>query len=148
MLGGSGFTITPTISISSDDITYTDYVGARQVFAENFRYVIYRLDFLALDDASIIKFSEFRATISLKLEEETGEVEVEAADVGGTRVNFIKDFLDIQDIQVTAQDSFGVPVWVKNDVPNPEYFDILLFDQDGTRIDGKVNYRARGAINP
>jgi hypothetical protein len=148
---GEGATITPSISISTDGVTYTTYSGATQLFAENFRYVKYRIDFQALDNKSLLRLSEATARISLSLDEETQDIQCFAADHAsdGTLGYFTKDYLDVEDIQATPTGLvFGVAVVNFDDDPNPESFRVLLFDSEGDPMDGWVNIRIRGAVNP
>lgn len=148
---GTGLTITSTISISLDNITYVDYVGAEQLFAENFRYVKYRLDFVGLDNKSLARLKSATVRVSLAVEEETQVVEVDSADsgTGGTVVTFQKDYLDVQDIQATpVGTSFASTVVNFVDIQDPVLCKILLYDSDGTPISGDVNVRIRGAVNP
>lgn len=153
LLAGS-VTVTPLISTSEDNITYEDF-AASQAFATNFRYVKYRIEFTGADDKSLLRIFNPNARLSLKIDEEYSQVTANSADVSGTPslngtlVTFTKEFLDVRDIQASAQ---GVnayfPVVNFDDVPNPTGFRILLFDKDGTRVTGVVSYRVIGAVNP
>lgn len=148
VLGGT-VDIVPTISLSLDGSTYTDYAGVSSMLGVNFRYAKYRLDFDATTTAGFSRIYDIRARLSLETGEEYQIVDVFAADSGGTLVTFGLDFIDLQDLQVTAIGSAELKA-VANyvDAPNPTDFKILLFDASGTRIDGTVSYRAKGSVQP
>jgi hypothetical protein len=115
----------------------------------NFRYAKYRLDFDATDTTGLSRIHGLRARLSLETGEEYAIVDVFAADSGGTTVTFTTEFIDLQDLQVTAIGSAELKA-VANfvDAPNPTDFKVLLFDASGTRIDGTVSYRAKGSRIP
>lgn len=141
--------IVPTISVSEDDVLYTDYVGAAQVFAADFRYVHFRLDFQAYDDKAFARITNQRARFQVQEDEELGESAVLAADSGGTTITLTKSFLYVTNIQCTAAGTtYGVAVADRPTGINPTTFKILLFDAAGNRINGTVAWRARGPLNP
>lgn len=142
-------TFTEDISVSLDDVSYTTYTGVSQVFASNFRYVKYKINFTASNTNSLTRINNVRSKLSLKIEEESGTVACVSSDVGGTTVTFVKAFLDVEEIQATPNGTtsqFAVVNFV--DIPNPTTFKVLLFNDSGTRINGSVFYKVRGAINP
>ncbi len=147
---GEGATITSSISISDDNLSYTTYAGASQLFAENFQYVKYRIAFVGLDNKSLCQLQSATATLSLQLEEEVQNVACLAADVDGTYSAFTKDFLDVQSIQATAVGLLFATVVVNPDydVPDPTGYKMKVFDKDGNRIDYLANARIKGAVNP
>lgn len=148
VLGGT-VDIVPTISLSLDGSSYTDYAGVSGMVGTNFRYVKYRLDFDATDTTGLSRIHGIRARLSLETGEEYQVIDVFAADSGGTTVTFGLAFIDIQDIQVTAIGTTELKA-VANfvDAPNPTDFKVLLFDSSGTRVDGTVSYRAKGSVQP
>jgi len=140
--------VTASIEVSADDITYTEYTG-RQAFAENFRYVRFILKVRGTDNISLSEFSDFRAVLSLYEEEEVGTITANSGDAGGTTVTFVKDFLDINDIQVSANSTTAaIPTYDFTDIPNPVSMKVLVFDAAGSRITKSVTYRIKGAVNP
>jgi hypothetical protein len=145
----SVLTIVPTISTSPDDVTYTPYVNVSQLFASNFRYARFRLDFEASDDVIFARISAARALLQVQEDEETGVAAVLAADAGGTVVTFTKDFLYITSIQCTPQGTtFGAAVYDFAGGLDPASFNILLFDAAGNRINGNVSWTIKGPLNP
>lgn len=147
-----GTDITPiivTLSTSPDGVIYDQTGTTKQLFSHTFQYLKIRLDFAATSVFSLTVLKDFLVTISLQIEEETDIVACLAADSGGTIQTFSKHFLDVQDIQLTVEgtDSFYA-VLNFNDIPNPPNFQVLVFDQDGNRVDASVRARTRGAVQP
>lgn len=151
---GDPITFVPTIRISEDGINFEEFQGATQVFAENFRYVEYILDFQGTSDKAFGKLTTARAIISLKRETEYQIVEALAANhgAGGTFFEFQKDFLDVEDIQATVWGvaaDLGIPIInFADDIANPVGARVLLFDIEGNPIDGTLRIQITGAVNP
>ena len=145
-------TVTPSISYSSDDVSYTTVSGA-SVFASNFRYVKYRLQIVGANDKSISLFSNLTANLSVKEEVDSGEVTVTSKDLGGFMVDFAKNFIDVSSITVSAkfvqdQDIFD-PYYAFSDDPEPEWFGVYAFEHDSpVRTGGTVSWKVRGATRP
>lgn len=145
---GDPTAITVTLSTSTDGVAYTDYVGASQVFVDSFRYVKIRLDFQGTTLRSLSYLTNFRLLLSLERFEETGQIACLAADATGTFVDFVADFYGVEDIQLTpVGTTAGYAVLNFAGGVNPSGFRILVFDENGTRINYTVGYRIRGAIN-
>lgn len=147
MVGTVNFTV--DISYSLDDITYTTITNSSSIFATNFRYVKYKINFTATSTNALSRVNNIKAKLSLKIEEESGSANAVSTDSGGTTVTFVKTFLDVTEIQVTpigTTAQYAVVNFV--DIPNPTFFKVLLFNSSGTRISGSFFYRVLGAINP
>lgn len=145
---GDATLITPTISTSPDNSVWTDYAGVQQIFGTNFRYLRLRLDFEGSTNDALSLLSDMLVTVSLERDEETGIAACLAADAGGTTVNFTKAWLDVEDIQLTAEGTTpAYPLLNFSDVPNPISFKIPVFNDSGTRVNCSVRYRVRGALN-
>lgn len=141
-------TVTPTLSVSSDDVSYTDYPGTSEISAAAFRYVKFRLDFQAENDSAFVAVSDSVAYLQLQLDDETFQKSVFSADAGGTTVNFVKNWLYVVDIQVTpVGTTFASAVADFAGGANPTSFKVLLYNSAGTRINGTVNIRIRGALD-
>jgi hypothetical protein len=150
-LTGGSLEVIPSIYVSEDDITYTTFAGTSQVFAENFRYVIFELKVRSSDVNSVSKFSEFRGVLSLERDEETQIITALLGDVSGTTLTFQKAYLDVEDIQVSVNSStpaFPVYDFDFSIVPAGSTAQIYVFDEDGNRITREVTARIRGAVNP
>lgn len=139
--------ITAEISYSDDGITYTTPEGGTQLFALSMRYARVKMIFTPDDDKSISDIIYLKCFINVKREMDGGTVDVFAADVSGTPVNFNKAFKDVESITATPQTTVSqTPVIEFVDIPNPTTFSIYLFDDTGTRIDGTVAWKARGIL--
>jgi len=104
-------TITPKISISADNISYTDYEGADTIYAVNFRYVKIRLTF-AGSNTSIYRLNNMDLRLDAKLLNDAGSVSALSTDTNGTIVNFNKQFVDITSITATGAGTTSiVPVY-------------------------------------
>jgi hypothetical protein len=146
----AGITTSPRISWrNSTGDPWTDGdAGASQVFAINFRYVKVRLTFTAATDKALAIISAVRAKIDTKKQTDSGTGTANAADSGGTTVNFNLAFLDVVSIVVTPQATSRVTAVVDfNDVSNPTTFKVLLFDTNGTRVSGGFRWTAEGIVN-
>lgn len=148
--GTGAVVVVPTISTSPDDVTYTPYVGALQVFTGGFRYVKYKLNFQAENNNCIVKITNSLAKLILQTEDESGVKACLAADAGGTTVTLTKSFLSINKILLTAKGTvFTSPVYDFNhSTVNPTTFKILLFDATGARMNGDAGWEVTGPINP
>jgi hypothetical protein len=146
----SGITTSPRISwrnATGDPWTDGD-AGASQVFAINFRYVKIRLTFTAATDKALALISAVRAKIDTKKQTDSGTGTANAADTGGTTVNFNLAFLDVVSIVVTPQATSRITAVVDfNDLPNPTVFKVLLFDTNGNRVSGDFRWTAEGIVN-
>jgi hypothetical protein len=138
-------TITPTISVSANGTTYTDYAGLDNVFATNFRYVRIRYDFASAGGDDLLLLTALNLRLDAKQRTDTGYATANSADVGGTTVNFNVPFIDVDSISVTPTGTTAViAVYDFVDVPNPTSFKVLLFNTSGTRVSGAFSWTARG----
>jgi hypothetical protein len=95
-------TVETTISISEDDVTYTDFAGYSEIYGTNFRYVKIRLTISeGDDDTGIYKLTGLNVRLDAKLKNDQGRVSAVSTDANGTIVNFVKEFIDIQSIVLT-----------------------------------------------
>lgn len=146
----SGITITPTISISDDNSTWTDYAGVDSVFASNFRYIKITLN-ASGGGTALTRVSEVRVVVSIKELRDGGTGYANSGDTGGTTVTFNKTFVDIDGINVTAAHQAGetkgiTAVYNFTDSPNPTSFTVLLFSNNtGSRINGDFSWSAKGS---
>ncbi len=145
----AGVDYTFTISLSDDDITYTDYVDTTSVYSSNFRYIKVLLE-VESDGVGLVRFSDLKITVGIKIRRDGGRGNALAADSGGTTVSFNRNFFDITSIEVTAAhqvaETEGITaVYDFVDVPNPTSFKVLLFsNSSGNRIDGDFSWSAQG----
>lgn len=133
------------ISISQDGITYTDYDGQFSIYATNFRYVKIRITVTSSDQKSLYRLRGLNVHLDAKLVNDAGSLTANAADVGGTQVNFNIPFIDVISITVTPQGTTPVTaVYDFTDVPNPTGFKVLLFNSAGARVSGSVSWSVKG----
>jgi sulfur carrier protein ThiS len=138
--------VTPSLSVSSDGSTWTDYVGSAEINVTGYRYVRVRYDFVAEDDISFVGVSEVRLEIDARTRIDSALVALAAGDSGGTDVSFGIDFLKVVAIVVTPKttNSWYNEVNFDFDQDNPTTFKVLMFDESGVRQSGDATYVARG----
>jgi hypothetical protein len=147
----AGVVFTPTISLSDDNVSFTDYAGVYSVFASGFRYVKITIDATSADPHAIRRLNEVRVTVAVEEIQDAGDGSALAADSGGTTVTFNKPFNDVISITVTAKyqvaETKGITaVYDFVDIPNPTTFKVLLYSNlTGSRIDGAFSWQARGS---
>lgn len=138
-------TMTPTISISVDGTTWTDYPNTFQVFASGFRYVKVMLEFSSSDNTGLMDVTQLVVRLDVKQKSESGASMGYATDVGGTEVLFTTEFIDVTSIIVTPSGTTPVSaVYDFDDVPNPTGFKVLLFDNAGARVTGPFSWTVKG----
>jgi hypothetical protein len=148
-MGDGDVTVVPSISLSEDGTTWTEYASVSQAFGENFRYARFTLSVTAEADTDVSYFSDFRAKLSLQRTEETQIINALSSDVSGTLVTFQNNYIDVEDIQVSVNSSVAAaPVYVYDFsiTPAQNSMLVLVFDKDGNRITKEVTCRIRGAL--
>lgn len=93
-------TITVTISVSDDGVTWTDYAGQTSVYAADFQYVRIRFA-VSSDGFGLYKLTSVRVILDAKLRNDGGNVSAVSSDASGTVVNFTKEFIDVTSIVLT-----------------------------------------------
>lgn len=139
-------TVTPTISVRKlTTDPWTNYAGLSSVFVTDFRYVKVRFDFSAPGNDDFITITGLNIRMDAKLKNDAGFGAANAADSGGTTVNFNVTFVDIESITVTPSGTAArIAVYDFVDVPNPTSFKVLLFDTAGTRVSGGFSWSVKG----
>lgn len=152
--------ITPQISISTDNTSYTDYPGSattdssntHSAFGTSFRYVKFRYDFASAGNDDLLKITAFNMRLETKQKTDSGNGTANASDSGGTVVNFSTPaeggtyFVDVTSITVTPKGSSSpvIAIYDFTDTPNPTSFKVLLYNTSGTRVSGDFSWTARG----
>ena len=138
--------VTPTISVkklASDP--WTNYPGQSQIVAGDFRYVKVRLDFSASGGDDLIEISSLNVKLATKLKNDGGDGMANAADVGGTTVNFTTSFIDVSSITVTPKGTTArIAIYDFVDAPYQTSFKVLLYDTNGNRVSGPFSWSAKG----
>ena len=109
------------------------------------RYVKVKITFTGASPTALLEFYDLRVDLNVKSEVDSGQVNADKDDVGGTLVLFNKVFKDINSITVDA-DSIE-PLYIIYDfldIPNPTSFKVLVYDSSGKRVDYLVSWKARG----
>jgi predicted phage tail protein len=139
-------TITPTISVrklSTDP--WIVYAGVNSVFATDFQYVRTQYDFASSGGDDLLQITALNTRLDSKQRNDSGNGTANAADSGGTTVNFAVPFIDVDSISVTPAGTTSITaVYDFVDAPNPTSFKVLLFDSSGTRVSGGFSWSARG----
>lgn len=134
------------LSYSEDGVTWVDGdINQLQVYGKNFRYVRVRGDYIG-DGNDLVEIEDIQIRLDRKLRSDAGSTSASAGDVGGTRVYFNTDFIDVTAINVTPKGTAAlVPVVDFQDVPNPQYFDVYLYsDLSGTRASADFSWNVSG----
>jgi hypothetical protein len=139
-------TITPSISVKKlIGDAWTVYAGVSSVFATNFQYARLQYDFTSAGGDDLLQITGLNVRLDSKLRNDSGNGTANAADSGGTVVNFTVSFVDVDSIAVTPLATTAVTaVYDFVDVPNPTSFKVLLFNSAGTRVSGAFSWSARG----
>lgn len=146
----SGITLAPTISVSVDNTSWTDYADHYQIYVSSFRYLKVTLDATG-GGTALDEIQEARITVAKQELRDEGSGTAASGDSGGTTVSFNKTFVDVESINVTAKyqaaETKGVTaVYDFTDVPNPTSFKVLLYSNNsGTRISGAFSWHATGS---
>ena len=93
--------LTPTISLSLDGSSWTDYAGVSEVFGTNFRYVKFRLA-VASGGVDLYELSGLTVRLDSKIKSDAGSVSALSTDASGTLANFNVEFVEVSSITVSA----------------------------------------------
>jgi len=93
--------ISTNISLSLDNITYTDYIGVSEVFSLSFRYVKVRFIVTESTGTGLYSLRTLNVTLDSKLINDAGSVLALASDTLGTIINFNKEFVDVSSVTLT-----------------------------------------------
>lgn len=140
-------TATTTLETSTDAITWSAPAVGTSLFSASLRYVRLTMNFVGATDKALAIYSNLQCLLNVHREQDGGQANVFAADVGGTVIAFNKTFkaLDalaitpINTVRQTAIYDFAFPV-------NPTTFKVLLFDAAGARVNGLITWVARGIL--
>jgi hypothetical protein len=137
--------MTPKISVSPDNVTWTDFNGVWQAFATAFRYVKVRLTASSTGGDDLLQIENVNVKLSFKRKGDAGSGTASASDVGGTQVWFAESFVDVEALDVTAGGTTPITaVYDFVDAPFPDGFKVYLFDSNGNRTSGPFSWSAKG----
>lgn len=138
--------ITPTISVSTDLETWTDFTGQFAIRATDVLFVKVHLDFDNNANGSFVWLNRMRVRLSVKLRDDGGTATITDANAG-VFVPFNKDYFDVVSITMTAQGDGSqaiTPICDFEDVPNPIGFTGFLLNNTNTKITGTFGWRSKG----
>ena len=139
--------VTVKLATSIDNITFEPFATGASQLITNARYLKIRLEFVSNNDRAGITLFELNTVVSVKREQDGGEVEALSTDTNGTPVTFSKDFKDIDSVTATVKDTEAfIPVVDFVDTPNPSGFEVYVFDRSGNRASKTVEWSARGVV--
>jgi len=94
---------------------------------------------------ALYRLYNLRSRLDVKLEIDSGSIQAEAADVGGTPVLFNKAFKAVNSITVSVESNIERRiVYDFVSIPNPTVFYVYVYDTSGSRVDAIVSWKARG----
>ena len=103
--------ISVTTSISPDNVTFTAYPGT-DIFGTNFRYVKIRITATDAVGTGLYQLATLNTRLDAKLRNDAGTVSALSTDASGTIANFVREFVDITSINVSAEGTTAVtPVY-------------------------------------
>jgi len=144
-LGNSAFSVDIDVKAAVGDAWTSLTVGNSQGFATNFRYVRFTIRVTGDTKDDLLVINKINVRLNTKTKSASGSGTANAADAGGTTVNFGASFIDVQSISVTPLSTtarFAVYDFV--DVPYPTSFKVLMYDVSGNRVSGNFSWSARG----
>ena len=157
---GSAVTITPTISWSNDNVTYTSgAAGQWGVLAPGFRYVKVHLDFASSGGTGLVHLIDLETKLSIKQRRDGGSgsatstgthTAVNSTTGHGDLVAFTYPFISSNAPVVQALPAVGasnLPWTAVIDfvsVPNPVGFGVLIYDRTGARVSSAFSWNVTG----
>lgn len=134
------------ISVSTDDVSYTDYVDMPSVFVSNFRYVKIRIAFEGSDNHALGIAGPVRLRMSLKKKRDAGNGTSLAS--GPTVVTLNKFFYSIHSITVSPayNASYALQaVYATDGAPLPTTFDVYVYRTDtGAQVANDFSWSVEG----
>lgn len=136
------------MATSLDGAAYSAFTAGSAQFFPTFRYLKFRLEFTGVDDKALKEIYNVQIDISVKRENDGGEVLSLLSDVGGTEVFFNKDFKDIESLTATIKSTTEpyIAIILFVDIPDPDSFHVMAFDTTGNRVTKVVEWKARGIV--
>lgn len=92
--------LTTDIAVSDDNVTYANSLNVSSIFATNFRYVKVRFNATS-DSVGLYMLNNLNVVLDAKLINDAGTMSAVSTDANGTIVNFNKQFIDVQSINVS-----------------------------------------------
>ena len=138
--------MTSSIEVSADGVTWGDPISGFQVFTGNFRYIRVSLSFAADDDHELAVVGPVRLRVSLKKKREEGSGTSSATDP--TVVTLRGSYIDLRSIRVTAKYNPSYPVvavYDDDEIPYPTEFRVYCFRTDtGAQVANDFSWEVTG----
>jgi hypothetical protein len=134
-----------TIEVSTDGVTWTTYANTTAVYVTNFRYARYTVTVTGAGH-DLLRLQGINYRYDVKLKNDAGTVQALSTDTNGTPVTFAVGFIAVTSITVTANTTSPVFAVYNFDgsKPNPTGFTVMIFDKNGNRVAGQVSWSAKG----
>lgn len=141
-INNAGFQI--DISISEDGTNYITHSNLSKISATNFRYVKVKISLIGTDKDTLV-LNVIEVKLDSKILRDSGKGTAFGADLHGTRIFFNKKFIDIVNLTITPIGTTRKEfVCDFEDIPNPSFFDIYIYDTNGNRITSDFTWSAEG----
>ena len=135
------------LEFSDDGMSWSSPITGLVTFVESVRYVRVTVNFTASDDTDLMEFYEFRITVNVHREIDSGYDIAVSSDTDGTEFLFNKQFKDVDSITLTTDTTEPVvAIYEFDDIPNPTSFFVKAFDSSGKRITFPLSWKARGIV--
>lgn len=123
-----------------------DFEAGTQRSADNFQFVRTRVLISGTRD-DLLEINEIKTRVSAQTIIDNFRIQTNANDTGGTTVEFRRNFLDITSLTATPKTNNDWTAVVDfNDSPEPQSFQVFLFNENGNRETGEVSIHTEGFI--
>lgn len=136
-------TITPTISYSDDDVSYTDVAGVSSTYGVDFRYVKIKFEIDGDDDTSVVRLKNIRLRLEVEETSDEGIIAAVSTDGSGTTITTNETFLDIIENSISLTYK-GSSAYFPSFTISGNTVSVFLWDTSGNRVSGDVKWALRG----
>ncbi|MCO4782698.1 MAG: fibronectin type III domain-containing protein [Candidatus Cloacimonetes bacterium] len=132
-----------TIKTSTDGTNWNVFENQNQAFGLNIRYVQAVIDFIpTVDGYSFL--DKVKLSVFAETQDDNGALLVSKDDVLGTEIFFNKNFTDVSYVNAVSYNNGFSLIVNFSDTAYPTSFFVKLRDQNGLRVNGYINWVARG----
>jgi hypothetical protein len=97
--------------------------------------------------SGMVQVSQINMQIGVTTRQDSGFAIVSGSDADGTFIPYNLDFVDVIQVNATAQANSGRTATARwQDIPNPTGFYAYMFDSDGNRASGTIGWSASGVV--
>lgn len=140
--------VVPTISLSADGVTWTEYEGQLQVFAQNFRFVRLHIDIDGDGEHVFSLFKDMTLQLKVKKEKADGSATL-AVDGSATQVSFGVTFTNLLSLTANLVNQSGFLVWTAVQDGDGNYVGMSVrgVDENGDALSAPtIMYSATGLL--